>query len=219
MLIITVLSLLLPLSSLSSSLIMIFAQSSALGKVKCVNYDSNLKTITVTCDTNLSGIYNAINKKDVLEKDPHGVWILNSTIIVNPQAKITINNTDTSWLKIINKNINEPNFISISGSAKIDHVKITSWNPLFNDTIKQNANGTIPRPYIMAIKSVGSVNISNSEIAFLGYNLYPSNGLVYDSGGTGSSIINNTFNNMWDGFYSDHAGFITIKNNVYHNNF
>jgi len=210
----TVLSLLLP----SSSLILISAQNVSIGVIHCVNYDPNLRIITITCNTNLSGIYSAINNKSVLEKDPNGVWILNATIIVNPQSKININNTDTSWLKIQNKNAKEPNFISISGDAKIDHVKITSWNSLFNDTIKQNVNGSIPRPYIIANNAIGNVNISNSELAFLGYNSYPSNGLVYKYGGNGSSIINNTYHDMWDGFYSDHVGFIAIKNNVYYNN-
>ena len=61
--------------------------------------------------------------------------------------------------------------------------------------------------------------ISNSEIAFLGFAINPSKyGLSYYSGSGGSSIINNTFHDMWDGFYSDSVGFITIKNNKYHDN-
>jgi parallel beta-helix repeat protein len=154
----------------------------------------------------------------VLEKDPHGVWILNAIIKVNPLAKLTINRTDTSWLKITNKNESQPNFISISGSAKIDGVKITSWDPSSNYIIRENVNASIPRPYILIDRSTGSVNVSNSEIAFLGFNSYPSNGIVYASGGKGSSIINNTFHDMWDGFYSDSASFITIKNNKYYDN-
>ena len=208
----TVISLLIPLS-----LLLIYAQSSSI--IHCANYDSKLNIITVTCNTNLSGIYKDINNKKALQKNPNGEWILNASIEVSPQSKLTINNKDTSWLKITNKNTTEPNYISISGSAQIDHIKISSWNPSLNDTIKQNVNGSIPRPYIMAIKAVGNVNISNSEVAFLGYNLYPSNGLAYERGGAGSSIINNTFHDMWDGFYSDHVGFITIKGNIYHNNF
>jgi mannuronan 5-epimerase len=184
----------------------------------CANYDSNTKTITVTCNTDLSGIYNDLYNSTILEKDPNGVWILNASIKVNPQAKLTINNSDTSWLKITNKKADQPNFISISGSAKIDSVTITSWNPVAKNIIKENANGSIPRPYINSINAVGTVNISNSELAFLGYNLYPSNGFVYEKGGNGSSIVNNTFHHMWDGFYSNSAGFISIKNNKYHDN-
>jgi parallel beta-helix repeat protein len=156
----------------------------------------------------------------VLEKDPHGVWILNAIIKVNPLAKLTINRTDTSWLKITNRILqeNQSNFISISGSAKIDGVKITSWDPFSNNVIRQNAKGSIARPYIMINKGAGSVNVSNSEIAFLGNQSFTSNGLSYKAGGKGSSIINNTFHDMWDGFYSDSASFITIKNNKYYDN-
>jgi len=184
----------------------------------CVNYDSTTNIIAVTCDTNLSRIYKDINNSEVLQKNPNGEWIINASIEVTPQAKITINKSDTSWIKIINNNANKPNYISISGSANIDGVKITSWNPISNDTIKQNVNGSIPRPYINIMGYSGNANISNSEIAFLGYNKYPSNGLVYERGGTGSNIINNTFHDMWDGFFSDSANSITIKDNIYYNN-
>ncbi|MDQ6723125.1 MAG: right-handed parallel beta-helix repeat-containing protein, partial [Thermoproteota archaeon] len=186
--------------------------------VGCVNYDSNTNIITVACNSNLSQIDRVVNNRTILEKDPFGVWILKASIIVNPTAMITINDSDTSWLKIINKNDKKPNFISIFGSAKIDHVKITSLDLFSNDTIKQNVNGSIPRPYIVIEKSAGNVNISNSEVAFLGYNHYPSNGFVYANGGNKSSIINNIFHDMWDGFYSDSVGFITIKDNKYYNN-
>ena len=187
----------------------------------CVNYNIYTNTITVMCNANLSKINQIVNDRSVLEKDPHGVWILNAIIKVSPLAKLTINRTDTSWLKITNHRFheNEPNFILISGNAKIDGVKITSWDPFSNDVIRQNVNGSIPRPYIMINNSSGSANISNSEIAFLGFALNPSkSGLSYNSGGGGSSIINNTFHDMWDGFYSDSVGFITIKNNKYYDN-
>ena len=218
--ILTILFFIISLSFLLPSLspILIFAQNSSAVIANCAKYDSNTNKITITCNTNLSQIYNIVNNRNILEKDPNGVWILKASIIVNPQASLTINNSDTSWLKITNNKDKNPNFISISGSAKINGVKITSWNPLLNDTIKQNANGSIPRPYVYAQNTFGNVNISNSEIAYLGYNSYPSNGLVFQRGGTGSSIINNIFHDMWDGFYSDTTGFITIKNNIFYNN-
>ncbi|MDQ6863554.1 MAG: right-handed parallel beta-helix repeat-containing protein, partial [Thermoproteota archaeon] len=95
---------------------------------------------------------------------------------------------------------------------------ITSWDPLSNDVIMQNVKGSIPRPYIVINNSSGTAKISNSEIAFLGFAINPLKyGLSYYSGG-GGSIINNTFHDMWEGFYSDSVGFITIKNNKYYDN-
>lgn len=196
-----------------------FAQAYA--AAGCVTYEFHTNLINVSCNVNLSEIDKAVNNKNVLEKDPYGVWILNATIQVNPLATLLINQTDTSWLKIMNKNNNEPNFISVAGGkVKIDGVKITSWDPSTNDVIRQNVNGSIPRPYIIIDKGSQGANISNSEVAFLGYSSKQggTNGLLYRFGGNGSSISNNTFHDMWDGFYSEYVGFITIKNNKYYNN-
>jgi parallel beta-helix repeat protein len=206
-------------SVLNQTLFSNYAKSSSTEPEKCANYDSDSNVITVFCNTNLSGINSAIHDKTVLKKDPNGVWILNATMLVNPMAKLTINQSDTSWLKIMSKNESEPNFIKIIGSTNIDGVKITSWNPVSKNSIIQNTNGSIPRPFILFDNSTGNVNISNSEMAFLGYNAYPSDGFVFRGGGNGSSTItNNIMHDMWDGFYSDSAKYITIKNNQFYNN-
>jgi poly(beta-D-mannuronate) C5 epimerase len=218
--ILKVLLLLLGLSILSSSSILEFVFVHVYAVVsECIKYEFRENIISVSCSANLSEIDKAVNNSSVLKKNPQGMWILNGTIKINPLAKFTIDRTDTSWLKIINKNYNEPNFISISGKVKIDGVKITSWDPFRHGVVRQNVNGTIPRPYII-IKGSGSANISNSEVGFLGYSsdLGGANGFLYDRGRNGSSILNNTFHDMWDGFYSDSVGFITMKNNKYYNN-
>jgi N,N-dimethylformamidase beta subunit-like protein/copper-binding protein NosD len=200
--------------------VLLFAQRSYSSSIMCITYDIHNNTINVACDSSLSSIYKVVNDSSVIEKDPNGVWILNAIIKVNPLAKLTIDHTDTSWLKITNKILreNEPNFISISGNAKIDGVKITSWDPMSNQVIRENANGSIPRAHIIVEKGAGRVNVSNSEIAFLGYASNPSNGFLFRYGGDGSNIVNNTFHDMYDGFYSDGAKFITIKDNKYYNN-
>jgi poly(beta-D-mannuronate) C5 epimerase len=206
-------------SVLNQTLFSNYVQSSSTEPEKCANYDSDSSLITVFCNTNLSEINSAIHDKTVLKKDSNGVWILNATIQVNPMAKLTINQKDTSWLKIISKNESEPNFIKILGGANIDGVKITSWSPISKTPIIQNTNGSIPRPFILFDNATGNVNISNSEIAFLGYNAYPLNGFVFRIGGNASSTITNNINHdMWDGFYSDSAKSITIKNNQFYNN-
>ncbi len=156
-----------------SSVSLIAQGSLTSAKPGCASYDSHINIINITCNTNLSQINQIINNRMVLEKDPNGIWILKTSIKVNPLAKITINQSDTSWLKITNKNDKQPNFILISGNAKIDNVKISSLNPNLNNTIKENATGFVPRPYILVYKPAGILNISNSEISFLGYNSYP----------------------------------------------
>jgi mannuronan 5-epimerase len=186
----------------------------------CINYNYYTNIIALSCNANLSEINQVINDGSILEKAPLGVWVLKAIIKVNPMAQLTIDQTDTSWLKITNKNNTEPNFISVSGALKVDGIKMTSWDPSSKNVIRQNVNGSIPRPYIVINRAYGSANISNSEVAFLGYasRVGGTNGLLYYHGGNGSSILNNTFHDMLDGFYSTAVASVTIKDNKYYNN-
>ncbi len=94
-----------------SSVSLIAQSSLTSAKPGCAIYDSHTNIINITCNTNLSQINQIINNRLVLEKDPNGIWILKTSIKVNPLSKITINQSDTSWLKITNKNDKQPNFI------------------------------------------------------------------------------------------------------------
>ena len=58
----------------------------------------------------------------------NGVWLLNAGIVIEEGATLYINSTDTSWLKI-NADGETAYPILVSGSLKIDSVKVTSWNP------------------------------------------------------------------------------------------
>lgn len=68
--------------------------------------------------------------------------------------------------------------ITVSGGLKIDSVKVTSWNTNTNNyTTSQDSDrngedvgiGT-PRPYIVVAEdTTGTTDITNSEIAYLGY--------------------------------------------------
>ena len=110
-----------------------------------------------------------------------------AALSVAPNAKLTINSADTKWLKVTDNDGIRPNYIIVSGTAKIDGVKITSWNLTDNDIIKQKTAGSTPRPYIRIIREAGPVDILNSEIAYLGYNSSLKQGLSY-YGGDGSDL-------------------------------
>ena len=125
--------------------------------------------------------------------------------------------------------------IQVFGSLKVDSVKITSWNPKTNDyalTPDSERHGTkgtkihvgTPRPYIRVQKgATGTTDITNSEIAYLGYEGglrgagVGRTGLRYD-GGDGSIIRNNDIHHLWLGFYSNGVGGLVIENNHVHNN-
>jgi parallel beta-helix repeat protein len=191
--------------------------------VPCITYDSTTKVITVTCNSaSLTDIDNQLNDNTILDKEEqqsnNGVWLLNAGIVVADKATLYINSTDTTWLKI-NADGDAANGIEVYGNLRIDSVKITSWNPKTNDYAKTDVDGTIPRPYIMVEgEATGTTDITNSELAYLGYEGdYKTPGLRYN-GGDGSLLKGNHIHDLKTGFYSDGVGGIIIEDNHIHDN-
>jgi poly(beta-D-mannuronate) C5 epimerase len=196
----------------------------------CISYDSTENAIRISCKhTNLTNIDNQIQNPDLLHKETtNGVWLLNAGIVIEQGATLYINSTDTSWLKI-NADGETAYPILISGSLKIDSVKVTSWNPDTNDyatTEDSHREGVdvevgTPRPYIrIQEEATGTTDITNSELAYLGYEGglgAGRSGLRYD-GGDGSIIRGNNIHNLWFAFYSDRVGGMVVENNHIHHN-
>lgn len=190
----------------------------AFGSRQCAKYDDSLNIVTIFCDMKLSSLSNTSNNNELIQEESPGVWLLKASIKVSPEASIEIGGDDIKWLKMGGGD-NTTTSIVISGSADFQNVKITSWNPKTNSVISQNTNGSIVRPYILADTGSQKVNIRNSELADLGFNQFPSNGLVFSHGGAGSIIQNSTFHEMWDGFFSNGVSSVNIMNNTYHDNY
>jgi mannuronan 5-epimerase len=170
---------------------------------------------------NLTDIDNEIRNPSILHKEStDGVWLLNAGMVIEQGATLYINSTDTSWLKIAADG--ETAYpILVSGSLKIDSVKVTSWNPYTNnyaitdDSDRNGKDTTIgtPRPYItVEVEATGTTDIINSEIAYLGYEGgYGAGrtGLRYE-GGDGSIIKGNNIHDMWFGLYTKGVGGLLI---------
>jgi len=168
--------------------------------------------------------------QDVLRRDEtvDKGWILNAGIQISPDATLYINSTDTSWLKILADG--ETDYpIFVSGSLKIDSVKVTSWNPNTNNyTSSQDSHrngedvttGT-PRPYIVVQEeATGPTDITNSEIAYLGYESGYGGGrtgLRYE-GGENSVISGNNIHHLYFALYTKGVGGMKIDNNHIHDN-
>jgi len=211
----------------------------------CVSYDPEESMITITCQSaNLSDIYTVIGDQNVLLKednvdvdtisgnfdgDNDTVWQLNAGITVAQNATLYINSTDTTWLKILADGEETAHPILVSGSLKIDSAKVTSWNPNTNNyTTSQDSDrngqdvsiGT-PRPYIVVEDdATGTTDITNSEIAYLGYEAgYGAGrtGLRYEAG-DGSIIRGNEIRNLYFGLYTRGVGEMTIENNHIYDN-
>lgn len=132
--------------------------------------------------------------------------------------------------------------ITVLGSLLIDSVKVTSWDPSIDDFVKFDSEilqdkehehtgiDAVPRPYIIIDKgATGTANITNSEIAYLGYECgggcsgISYYGKAYDNNKDYyhnlNVIKNNEIHNNRFGFYSVNASNILIENNIVHHNF
>jgi poly(beta-D-mannuronate) C5 epimerase len=195
----------------------------------CISYDSSSRIITIRCKSaTLTDINNQLNDNSVLDKQADGIWLLNAGITIANDATLIVDSKDTTWLKIVaDGTIAYP--IEVFGGLKIDSVKVTSWNPETNDYVESHGSretsGKIvhpgaPRPYIRVEKeATGTTDITNSEIAYLGYEGgwgTGTSGIHYHLAGHGSVIRNNDIHHLYFGFYSVGVGGMVIENNKVH---
>ena len=205
--------------------------SSSFSSSTCVTYIPSKRLITITCDTaTLTDVYHQLKDDDVLKKEDNKsanevVWLLNAKLLIEKNSKFIIDSNDTVWLKIVSDGtMNVNNNIIVYGSMKIHSVKITSWNPNTNNYATY-LGPEPPRPFIRVMKdATGTTDITNSEIAYLGYSpkTPPSagvnSGLNYD-GGDGSVLRGNNIHHMWAGMYTRGVSDIVIEGNVVHHNY
>jgi parallel beta-helix repeat protein len=205
----------------------------------CINYLPSKRTITVSCSSpaRLTDIDNKLHDVSILAKEsPNGVWFLNANLVIAKGATFHIDSTDTKWLKISSKVIRTGSakiapayIIDVHGSLKIDSVKITSWDPTTNYYAITNGSRTgsgvfifgAPRPSIVVENNAtGTTDITNSEIAYLGYEQGKhkgGSGLSYYYGGDGSIIRNNDIHHVYFGLYTFGVGHMIIENNIIRN--
>ena len=198
---------------------------------ECVTFDSEERMITINCRTiNLTQIDSQIKNPDVIRKDTNvnKGWVLNAGITIAENAILYINSSDTSWLKILaDEETAHP--IYVSGSLKIDSVRISSWNPNINNytsSLDSHRNGEdvqigTPRPYIYVNDdATGTTDITNSELTSLGYESGYGGGRtgIRYEGGDDSLIKGNNIHDLYFGFYSKGLDGIRIEDNFVHNN-
>ena len=203
----------------------------------CIQFDNKDRQITISCreSVHLTDLFSKLQNPDVLDRQGSGSnesWILNAGITIEAGSKLIIDSTDTNWLKIIADG-KHAYPITVLGSLVIDSVKITSWDPKTQDYAKFKKDlrpdtkdqitdiDKMLRPYIkIEHETTGTTNVTNSEIAYLGYDCEAGcSGLSY-YGNNGTSIVrNNELHHNRFGFYSVSAGDIILENNYVHHNF
>jgi mannuronan 5-epimerase len=217
------------------------------GPNPCITYDPENIVITISCKhATLTDIDNQLKDPSILHKETYdGIWLLNAGIVIDEGSTLTIDSKDTRWIKIVAEGGEDANkeeeegdkaaahYISVLGSLVIDSVKITSWIPSINDYMKykveirqgSTAQKTTPydvdpRPYIRVEEEAdGYTSITNSEIAYLGYDCGGGcSGLSY-YGGLGHILKNNEIHHNRFGYYSKGVSNTTIEDNQVHHNF
>jgi poly(beta-D-mannuronate) C5 epimerase len=211
-----------PTSSSSSS------SSSYTASPSCITYDPSARLITISCQSaHFSDVYNQVNNREVLDRQPQGLWLLNANVTINKGSTLDIDPTDTNWLKIIADGTTAYG-IHVYGSLKINSVKLTSWDPHTNyyalshgsrETFGKITHNGTPRPYIRVESgATGTTNITNSQIAYLGYEGGWGSGTsgIHYNAGDGSVIRNNDISHLYFGFYSKNVRNIAVENNTIH---
>jgi len=207
----------------------------------CITYKAIVRMISVNCGSaTLTDIYNQFHDNNILSKQsPDGVWFLNANLVIAKGATFNIDSSDTKWVKISTGGVgigsNTPYSIDVHGSLKIDSVKITSWDPTTNyyaitNGTRNNTGGSkdvilpgAPRPFITVEKdSTGTTDITNSEIAYLGYEKGSLSGVGTSGlnfyGGDGSVLSNDNIHDLYFGFYSSGVGGMVIEKSQIHHN-
>ena len=212
----------------------VFAQQ--ISQSNCINYDSAEQLISISClsPIHLTDIFNKLQNQDILRKEDGSgnIWILNAGMQVEKGSTLVIDSKDTKWLKIASDG-KTAYPITVLGSLKIDSVKITSWDPIAKDYAKfefdvlpdrehqHTGIDAVPRPYIIVEdEATGTTNITNSEIAYLGYECGGGCSGISYYGNTGTSVIkNNEIHHNRFGFYSVGVGNLVLESNHVHHNF
>jgi mannuronan 5-epimerase len=224
--------------SLSSSSSSSIKSRSIPSPSSCIGYNNSEKVIEITCvSATLTDVYTQLNNVNILGKETSivsngnnssKIWLLNAGLLIDKGSTLYINSTDTKWLKIIADRTGAYG-IDVHGTLKIDSVKVTSWNPSTNsyatteDSRREGVETEAgsPRPYIIVEKdATGTTDITNSEIAYLGYEGGVGSGVsgLHYNGGDGSILKGNDIHHLWFGFYSNGVGNLVIENSHIHDN-
>lgn len=186
----------------------------------CVNYDNRTMTINICGGKmDMTALHSIINNSTILNQTSPKNWFLNANILIAKGATLFVNSTDTDWLKI-NSTAGTAYSISTKGNLLIDNTKISSWNFTNKSDTLLNSKAQ-PRGYLVVPwDGTGHMNITNSNLSYLGYDGGTNTWGISYYAGDGSIISNNSFSFNYRGFHaSDDASNIMLVNNTINNSY
>jgi poly(beta-D-mannuronate) C5 epimerase len=169
-------------------------------------------------------------------KVANGVFLVRSNIKLTNGAKLDVAGTavggDTDELRLLSNNGSSTSFVSVTadwGSVSFRSTKVTSWNESANGPDTEYATGRafvrVRSSYVSGVAHTSRMDVSNSDVGYLGYYASESYGMVWKVLGsafsnvdvlgdiTGSHLHNNYF-----GAYTYGAYGMNIDNNEFDHN-
>jgi len=186
----------------------------------CANYDNRTMTINICGGKmDMTALHSTINNSKILNQTSPKNWFLNANILIAKGATLFVNSTNTAWLKI-NSTAGTAYSIATKGNLLIDNTKISSWNFTNKSDTLLNYK-TQPRGYLVVPwDSTGQMNITNSNLNYLGYGGGKNTWGISYYAGDGSIISNNSFSFNYRGFHaSNDALNIMLVNNTINNSY
>lgn len=199
-----------------------------------VSYDRFTRTIYVRKGGSVATLQNiasalGIDQKELLEEISPGTWILRANIYLTENVILAI---DGSYAKTLLLQSDDKRFVWIrseSGGISITNSIITSWD---EERLGPDENISNGRAYITA-KNSGRMDISDSQISYLGYEGYPKRGGLF-GGSYGISwkaknnafrdnlitgvVQRSSFHHNYFGLYTFGATGMIFQNNEIHSN-
>jgi hyaluronan synthase len=199
-----------------------------------VSYDQSTRTIYVRKGGSVATLQNiasalGVGQKELLEEVSPGTWILRANIYLTEDVILAI---DGSYAKTVLLQSDDKRFVWIrseSGGISITGSILTSWDEKRLGPDEDVSNG---RAYITA-KNSGRMDISDSQLSYLGYEGYPKRGGLF-GGSYGISwkiknnafrdnlitgvVQRNSFHHNYFGLYTFGATGMIFRNNEIHSN-
>jgi len=148
---------------------------------------------------------------DWLKQTSTGVFQLQVGIVQSPGSRMLVSAPEVTEVRLVS----QP-YVYISGvgaSAQFRNVKVTSWIPAQNEP---DRNPQARRPFV-SYDDGGRLDVSGSEISYLGTDASKAYGVSWGNGTTGQADHSIFHHNLF-GAYTGGAVGVAFRNNVFRNN-
>jgi poly(beta-D-mannuronate) C5 epimerase len=157
-------------------------------------------------------VVRALPTRDWISEPAPGLFLLRSAFVQAPGTTVTFAAPGVRELRLAT----DPGvFVGGTGAAaRFDHVKVTSW-----DLRRQAPSEDVAaaRPFVL-YERASRLDISDSELAYLGSDRIASYGVAWRLEGTTGTVTNSVFHHCFFGAYTYGARDVVFRGNVFRDN-